>query len=192
MSSLSVLAVEDYEPFRRSMRSTLGKRPELRIVGEVSDGLEAVQKAQQLRPDLILLDVGLPTLNGIEAARQVRELSPKSKILFVSQETSADVVQEALSLGALGHIAKTHAGIELLAAVEAVCQGLRFVSAGLAGHVPAELADRRDPKPLYPNEAFASLPEEGDQFENSYPAACMESPLEMRGTRAWIVVPRLG
>jgi CheY-like chemotaxis protein len=63
MSSLSVLVVEDFEPFRRFICSTLGKRPELRIVGEVSDGLEAVQKSQELQPGLILLDVGLPTLS---------------------------------------------------------------------------------------------------------------------------------
>jgi len=141
MSSRSVLVAEDYEPFCRFICSVLGKRPELRIVGEVSDGLEAVKKAQELQPDLILLDVGLPTLNGIGAARQIRKLSPESKILFVSQESSSDVVQEALTIGALGYIAKTNTRIELLPAVEAVCLGRRFVSPGLAGHVPAELAD---------------------------------------------------
>jgi len=140
-SSSRVLVVDDHEPFRRFICSTLGKRPELRIVGEVSDGLEAVKKAQELQPDLILLDVGLPTLNGIGAARQIRKLSPESKILFVSQESSSDVVQEALTIGALGYIAKTNTRIELLPAVEAVCLGRRFVSPGLAGHVPAELAD---------------------------------------------------
>jgi DNA-binding NarL/FixJ family response regulator len=142
---VSVLVVEDYEPFRRFICSTLGKIPELLIVEEVSDGLEAVQKAQKLQPGLILLDVGLPTLNGIEAARQISKLSPKSKILFVSQESSVDVVQEALRVGALGYVVKTHAGIELLAAVEAVCQGRRFVSAGLARPVPADFADVRLP-----------------------------------------------
>jgi DNA-binding NarL/FixJ family response regulator len=141
VSSVRVLVVEDHEPFRQFVCSNLGKRPELQIVGEVSDGLEAVRTAEELQPDLILLDVGLPTLNGIEAARRIRKLSIESKILFVSQESSADVVQEALRLGALGYVAKTHAGIELLAAVEAVSQGRRFVSPGLAGHIPAELAD---------------------------------------------------
>ncbi len=136
MSSLSVLVVEDHEPFRRFICSALGKRPELRIVGEVSDGLEAVHKAQELQPGLILLDVGLPTLNGIEAARQIREFSPESKILFVSQESSGDVVQKAFRLGALGYVVKTHTGIELWPAVETVCQGRRFVSAGLTGHAP--------------------------------------------------------
>jgi len=153
-SSFSVLVVENYEPFLRFICSTLGKRPELRIVGGASNGLEAVQKAQQLQPGLILLDVGLPTLNGIEAARQIRKVSPDSKLLFVSQEVSSDVVQEALSLGAVGYIAKTKAGIELLAAVDAVCQGRRFVSAGLAGHGSAELADRQGLKRFQPDEVL--------------------------------------
>ena len=159
--SLRILLVEDYEPFRRFICSTLGKRPELQVVGEASDGLEAVHKAEELQPDLIVLDIGLPTLNGVEAARRIRKLSPKSKILFVSQESSADVVQEALCLGALGYVAKTHAGSELLAAVEAVCQGRRFVGAGLASHVPAELASMGAPKRPHPDD-LASQPEVGD------------------------------
>jgi DNA-binding NarL/FixJ family response regulator len=162
MSSLSVLVVEDFEPFRRFICSMLGKKPELRIVGEVSDGLEAVRKAQELQPRLILLDVGLPTLTGIEAARQIRKLSAESKILFVSQESSSDVVQEALTIGAQGYIAKINAGLELLAAVEAVCQGRRFVSAGLTGHVPVGLADRQAPKHFHPDKVLAPRPEAGD------------------------------
>ena len=129
-SSVRVLIVEDYEPFRRFVSSTLGKRPELQVVGEVSDGLEAVHKAEKLKPDVILLDVGLPTLNGIDAARRIRDVSTESKILFVSQETSGDVVEEAFRIGALGYVAKAHAGSELLAAVDAVCQGRKFVGSG--------------------------------------------------------------
>jgi DNA-binding NarL/FixJ family response regulator len=74
----------------------------LEVVGEVSDGLDAVHQAEELQPDLILLDIGLPTLNGIEAARRIRNLSPQSKILFVSQESSADVIEAALTLGGMG------------------------------------------------------------------------------------------
>jgi DNA-binding NarL/FixJ family response regulator len=133
-SSVRVLVVEDYEPFRRFVASTIQEQPELQIVGEVSDGLEAVQKAEELKPDLIVLDIGLPTLHGIEAARRIRKLSPESKILFVSQESAADVVQEALALGALGYVVKAHAGSDLLPAVEAVLEGRQFVSASLAGH----------------------------------------------------------
>jgi DNA-binding NarL/FixJ family response regulator len=136
-----VLVVEDFERFRLFICSTLKKRPEFQIVGEVADGLEAVQKAEELQPDLILLDIGLPSLNGIDAARRIRELSPNSKILFVSQESSADVVQEALSLGALGYVVKVHAGSELLAAVDAILQGRQYVSSGLSGHCFKPLPD---------------------------------------------------
>jgi DNA-binding NarL/FixJ family response regulator len=128
MSIVRVLLVEDFEPFRRLVCSILGKRLELQIIGEASDGMEAVRKAQELQPDLILLDVALPTLNGIEVARRIRKLSPKSKIIFVSQESSADVVQEAFRLGALGYVAKTEAASKLLTAVSAVLRGEAFTS----------------------------------------------------------------
>jgi DNA-binding NarL/FixJ family response regulator len=157
VSSVRVLVVEDYEPFRRFVCSTLDKRPESRVICEASDGLEAVQKAEELQPELILLDIGLPSLNGIEAARRIRKLSPKSKILFVSQESSADVAQEAFSIGALGYIVKTHAGSELLAALEAVRQGRRFVSAGLAGHHFTDASDSQVLARLCREEALPSL-----------------------------------
>ena len=120
--------MEDFEPFRQIIRSILEKRPELQVIGEVSDGLEAIQKAEELKPDLILLDLGLPTLNGIEAARRIRKLVPESKIIFVTQESSADVMQECLSLGAWGYVVKTRVASELLAAVEAVISGKQFIS----------------------------------------------------------------
>jgi DNA-binding NarL/FixJ family response regulator len=128
MTPIRVLVVEDFVPFRRFICSTLGKKGELQVIGEASDGLEAVHKAEELQPDLILLDIGLPTLNGIEAARQIRILAPDAKIIFVSQESSADVVQEALGLGAWGYVVKTQAGSDLLAAVETVLLEKQFVS----------------------------------------------------------------
>jgi len=118
-----VLIVEDFPAYRRFIRSTLVESFDLRVIAEVSDGLEAVQKAAELKPDLILLDIGLPTMNGIEVARQIRKLSPKSKIVFLSQETSADVVEEALSTGACGYVVKTKAASQLLGVVEAVVSG---------------------------------------------------------------------
>jgi DNA-binding NarL/FixJ family response regulator len=129
-----VLVVDDFEPFRRFVCETLAQNPDLQVIGEASDGLEAVHKAQGLQPALIVLDIGLPTLNGIEAARRIRELSPDSKILFVSEENSAEVAHGVLRLGALGYVVKTHAGSELLAAVETILGGRQFVSSGLAGN----------------------------------------------------------
>ena len=150
--------VDDYEPFRRFICSTLRKKSTLQIVGEASDGLEAVHKSELLQPDLIVLDLGLPTLSGIEAARRIRKLSPESKILFLSQESSADVVQEALSLGALGYVVKAHAGSELLAAVEAVRQRKRFVGTGLSDLFFTDNADTQASDSLYHQEDLPSLP----------------------------------
>ena len=130
--SIRVLVAEDFVPFRHFIRSTLSQRPNLQVVCEVCDGQEAVQKAVELKPDLILLDIGLPTLKGIEAARQIRKFAPESKIVFVSQESSADVVQEALSLGTCGYVVKGQAQSDLLAAVDAVLEGRQFLSGGLS------------------------------------------------------------
>jgi len=132
MSPMRVLVVEDFAPFWQVIRSTLAERPDVQVICEVADGLEAVQKTELLEPDLVLLDIGLPTLNGIEAARQIRKLAPKSKIIFLSQESSPEVVHEALNLGAWGYVAKTRAASDLLAAVDAFLEGRQFVSIGLA------------------------------------------------------------
>jgi len=142
---IRVLVVDDYEPFRRFFCSTLKRRTDLQIITEVSDGLEAVHKAGELQPDLIVLDIGLPTLSGIEAARRIRDVSPESKILFISQESSADVVREAFSLGALGYVVKAHAGSDLLRAVEAVLQGKQFVSTGVTSSGPNAPKDDHAP-----------------------------------------------
>lgn len=130
--SIWVLIVDDYESWRRFFSQTIQKQEELQVIGEASDGREAVQKAKELQPDLILLDIGLPTLNGIEAARRIREVCPACKILFVSENRAADVVKEALNTGAGGFVLKSDAGKELLPAVEAVLKGKRFVSTSFA------------------------------------------------------------
>ena len=140
MPSIRVLVVEDYAPFLEFICSTLRKESSLQIVGKVSDGLEAVSQAEELRPDLILLDMGLPTLNGFAAARQIRKVAPESKIVFLTQESSADAALEALNLGARGYVVKMRAA-DLLAAVDAVLEGRQFVSewiveSGFHGHKP--------------------------------------------------------
>src|SRR5579864_8985270 len=139
--SIRVLIVEDFEPFRRFVASILQKRPELQIICEASDGVAAVQKAEELQPDLIVLDIGLPKLNGIEAARRIRKLSPNSKILFLSENRSWDIGEEALRTSAGGYVVKSDAAGELLPAVEAVLRGKRYVSASLSNN---DLTDPED------------------------------------------------
>lgn len=130
-SQVRVLVVDDYEPFRRFVCSTLQKRPELQVIGEASDGLEAVQKAEELKPDLILLDIGLPTLDGIDASRRISMVVPGAKILVVTQNNDADVARAVLSDGASGYVLKLDANRELLRAVEVVLHGGQFVSTGV-------------------------------------------------------------
>jgi DNA-binding NarL/FixJ family response regulator len=127
MSQVRVLVVEDFLPFRRFICSTLQKKSDLQVVCEAGDGLEAVQKAEELKPDLVVLDVGLPTLNGIEVARRIRKVAPQSKIIFLSQESSPDVVQSALDVGAKGYIVKTRAASDLLTAVDTVISERQFI-----------------------------------------------------------------
>lgn len=143
LSNIRILVADDYEGWRRQASLLLRGHPELQIICEVSDGLEAVQKAEELRPDLILLDIGLPKLNGLEAARRIRLLAPETKILFLTQESSADVMKAALSLGGLGYVVKAQAGVELLAAVQAVLQGKLFVSSRLSGRYFTQGKDTR-------------------------------------------------
>jgi DNA-binding NarL/FixJ family response regulator len=126
MPPLRVLVVEDFAPFRRFICAMLATRVGLEVIGQAADGLEAVQKAADLKPDLILLDIGLPKLNGLDVARRIRTLAPEARMIFVSQESSPDVVQEALNL-AWGYVAKTRTATELLLAVETVMRAQRFV-----------------------------------------------------------------
>lgn len=131
MTPFSALVVEDYEQFRRFLCLTLQEKTSCHALTEASDGLEAVEKAEHLRPDLILLDLGLSKLNGMEAARRIRKVSPNSRILFVSQNCSPEVVKGALQLGACGYLLKSDAA-ELPRAVDAILQGTQFVSSRLA------------------------------------------------------------
>jgi len=131
---LRILIVDDFEPWRRFVSSALQK-VDSQILLEVSDGLEAVYKAESLHPDLILLDIGLPTLNGIQAARRIRNLSPDSRILFLSEESSPEVAEAALEAGGTGYVVKSDAGRELLPAVKALSEGKRYISSSLGDRV---------------------------------------------------------
>jgi len=98
---------------------------------ETADGLEAIERAREVPPDLVLFDIGLPKLNGIESAKQMRSLVPNAKLMFVTQESSSEVIRETFRLGALGYVHKQHAQTDLFPAIEAVLGGQRFVSSAL-------------------------------------------------------------
>jgi DNA-binding NarL/FixJ family response regulator len=131
-----VLIVDDFEEWRRELRAILEQKPTLRVVGEAANGREAVQQARLLKPDLILLDIGLPVLNGIEVASLLKDSSLRSKILIVSENRRREIAEEALRRGAFGYVIKSQAGSELLLAVDAVLQGKQFVSSLLRSQDP--------------------------------------------------------
>jgi DNA-binding NarL/FixJ family response regulator len=158
LSLIRILVVDDFKDWLRQVRLLLQSRPECQVIGEASDGSEAVQKAEELKPDLIVLDVGLPNLSGIEAARQIRQRSPNSEIIFLSQNSDLDVVRAALDTGALGYVCKTDAGRELLPAMDAVLRGKQFVSGSLKDyqftHTSAEKAPHSHEVQFYSDDAL--------------------------------------
>lgn len=128
MCSIHVLVVDDHEIARRGIRSVLSTDPDLDVVSEAADGEEAVKRAAEFHPSIILLDITLPGISGIQAARRIRVVSPDSRIIFVSQHDSVQVAKDALSTGAYGYVVKSDAGLDLLAAIRTVHEGREFVS----------------------------------------------------------------
>ena len=133
MSIVRVLIVDDFDPWRVFVIQQLSQQPHMRVIECASDGLEGVQRAEELQPDLILLDVSIPKLNGIEVARKVRKLVPKARILFLSSNADPDVVRAAFCAGGGGYVLKADAGGGLSAGMEAVLLGKQFVSSSLRG-----------------------------------------------------------
>jgi DNA-binding NarL/FixJ family response regulator len=127
LATVRILIVDDCEPWRRAVCSMLQQYEDLEVICESSDGLEAVQKTTELQPDLILLDIGLPNLNGLEAARQIRKASPGSRILFLTSDGTPELVEEALRIGALGYVIKSDTASDLLPALRTVMRNQRFV-----------------------------------------------------------------
>jgi DNA-binding NarL/FixJ family response regulator len=133
-SSFRILIVDDSEPWRRVVRWMLKDSPDWQIVGEASDGVDGIRKTIELQPDLILLDVGLPRLNGIEAAKTLLSVAPQSRIVFVSIELCPEIVQGAMRTGAQGFVVKSDAASDLATAMRTVMSGRRFVGNRFANY----------------------------------------------------------
>jgi two-component system response regulator NreC len=132
MSATRILVVEDHAVVRRVICSLLSNDPFMNVIWETTDGEQAVQKAEELQPDIVLLDISLPGINGLEAGRRIRRVSPHSHIIFLSQHDSLQMVRDAMKVGGRGYVAKIDAGSELLKAIRSVCNGERFVSRRIA------------------------------------------------------------
>ena len=133
MSVVQILVVDDSLPWQRFVQSHLEAAPGLKVITVAADGSEGVQKANEIQPDVVLMDVSLPGMNGIEATRQIRKISPDSKILFLSMLDELNVIQAAFEAGGSGYVLKWDAGRDLIPAIGAILLGQRFVSYSLTG-----------------------------------------------------------
>ena len=135
-----VIVIDDHEDWRRYICSFLQKYSTLRVISEASDGFEAVRKTEELQPDLIILDIGLPVMNGIDVARRIKESAPKVKVLFASALPYQDIAQQSMQTGACAYVVKSGGESELKAALDAVLNGKQFVSSRLEGVVTKKVA----------------------------------------------------
>jgi DNA-binding NarL/FixJ family response regulator len=133
VSSIRILLVDDVESWRLSISSMLRAEPSFEVVFETSDGLKAVEAAEKLQPAVVLLDIGLPGLNGIQAGGRIRKVAPFAKIVFVTLERDPDIVDAAWGLGAWGYVLKSDAARDLVAAIQSVVRGEKFLSRSLDG-----------------------------------------------------------
>lgn len=124
----TILLVDDFDPFRKYVRTLLNDQPVFQVVAEARDGFAAVRKCGELKPDIVLLDMNLPSLSGMVVAQQVREVAPQTRVVFLSQIASPEIIQEAFRRGAWAYLVKSEAARELLPALSTVANGVMYAN----------------------------------------------------------------
>jgi DNA-binding NarL/FixJ family response regulator len=132
MATFRIMIADDHEVVRKGLISLLQAQPDWQVCGEAADGREAVEKAQQLRPDVVILDIGMPSLNGLEATRQILKVNPQARVLILTLHDSDQVVREVLNAGARGFLLKSDAARDLVAAVEALRRDKTYFTSKVA------------------------------------------------------------
>src|SRR5712691_6184478 len=132
MSKVKILVADDHDVVRQGLRALLEAQAGWEVCAEAVTGREAVKKAEQTRPDVVVMDISMPELNGLEATRQIIKLVPQSEVLILTMHDSEELVREVLDAGARGYVLKSDAGRDLVAAVEALCQHRTFFSSKIA------------------------------------------------------------
>jgi DNA-binding NarL/FixJ family response regulator len=145
VTPLKILVADDHEVVRRGVRALLEARPGWQVCDEAVDGREAVAKAAKSHPDVIILDIRMPVLNGLDAARQILKTSPRSQVLILTMHESEQMVREMLEAGARGYVLKSDAGRDLVAAVEALGSHRTFFTSSVAEMVLKSYTDGRPP-----------------------------------------------
>jgi DNA-binding NarL/FixJ family response regulator len=128
MSQLKILIVDDHTLFRDGLHLILAQRQDLSIVGDAADGLTAIEKARALSPDIVLLDIAMPKLNGIDTMKQIKSVCPKTKVIILTMHAKDQYIHEALNSGANGYVLKDSASSDLIAAITAVARGEAYLS----------------------------------------------------------------
>ena len=144
MTPVRVLLADDHKVVRQGLRALLQTQAGIKVVGEAGDGLEAVELAQTLRPDVVVMDIAMPRLNGIEATQQIADKAPGARVVILSMYITKQYVLRALRAGAAGYVLKQNSSAELLLAIEAVSRGESFLSPSVSREVIDEYLQRAE------------------------------------------------
>ncbi|NIS69191.1 MAG: response regulator [Proteobacteria bacterium] len=143
---MTVFLADDHTIVRQGLAKLLEGEPNLRVVGEAENGRETVGKVEKLRPDIVLMDVAMPILNGIEATRQIKKVSPKTKVIILSMHSHDRYISELFSLGASGYLLKDSTGLDIIKAIEAAVKGDTYLSPSISRRVIADYVSSKRKK----------------------------------------------